>query len=287
MANIKISQLPGSSTVSSTDLIPFVAVPGYTTQQAPISAVANLVLTGTAAAAVVANTVTAAVQSNITTIGNGSSAVTIALNAGNTRISGNANVVGNLTVGNLSLLNQLSAISFVGDGGNLSNIQAANVVGQVANAYNATFITSNTQPNLTVAANLIQVGSLANLTVLNAVNIGGNLTAVDADLGNAATANFFVGSGATLFDIPGSNVVGSVPNATMANIADTAGTVTINAQPNITSVGTLNSLNVAGSSNLSGLVIGPITAVPNVTATITHTADIIIGGTTYKLMLSQ
>ena len=60
-----------------------------------------------------------------------------------------------------------------------------------------------------------------------------NIATDNANLGNLATANFFSGAGNNLSNIQGANVTGAVSSAT------TSGTVTTNAQPNITSVGTL------------------------------------------------
>ena len=74
--------------------------------------------------------------------------------------------------------------------------------------------------------------------------ITGNITANNANLGNALAANFFIGDGGFLSNISGANVSGQVGNALVA------GTVYTNAQPNITSVGTLTSLSVTG--NVSG-----------------------------------
>lgn len=82
----------------------------------------------------------------------------------------------------------------------------------------------------------------------------GNLAGGNAALGNAATANFFIGSGANLTSLPGANVSGTVANATYAVSSGTAGTVTTNAQPNITSVGTLSALAVTGNANVGNLV---------------------------------
>ena len=65
------------------------------------------------------------------------------------------------------------------------------------------------------------------------------------------TATSFSGSGAGLTSIPGANVTGTVANATSAT---TAGTVTSNAQPNITSVGTLSSLSVTGNISSGNIV---------------------------------
>jgi len=82
------------------------------------------------------------------------------------------------------------------------------------------------------------VDSTGNYT-FNGVNATGNLSSLNANLGNAATANYFIG-----------NFYGT------ANIATTAGTVTTAAQPNITSVGTLGNLNVAGNISAGNISAG-------------------------------
>ena len=96
---------------------------------------------------------------------------------------------------------------------------------------------------------------------------GGNLTGA-----NVISANLFSGNGSSLSAIAGANVTGQVGNALVA------GTVYTNAQPNITSVGTLTSLAVtgnlsAGNANLGNLAIanfvqGTLTtaAQPNITS---------------------
>ena len=60
----------------------------------------------------------------------------------------------------------------------------------------------------------------------------GNITGLNANLGNSVVANYFTG--------------------TFYGAANTAGTVTTSAQPNITSVGTLSGLTVTGTSTFSG-----------------------------------
>ena len=72
----------------------------------------------------------------------------------------------------------------------------------------------------------------------------------------------FVGNGAGLTNIAGANVTGTVANATYALSAGTAGTVTTNAQPNITSVGTLSSLTISGNLT-AGNVLSTNTIVAN------------------------
>ena len=72
-----------------------------------------------------------------------------------------------------------------------------------------------------------------------------NIATDNANLGNTATANFFIGSGNNLSNIQGANVTGAISTAT------TSGTVTTAAQPNITSTGSLTGLTV---SNATGIV---------------------------------
>ena len=88
-----------------------------------------------------------------------------------------------------------------------------------------------------------------NFVVKNGLTVGtatldaatGNLTVTNAALGTLASATTFAGSGASLTNLPGANVTGTVPLAT------TAGTVSTAAQPNITSLGTLTSVAVTGN----------------------------------------
>jgi len=119
-------------------------------------------------------------------------------------------------------------------------ILTANTVnGNVAHAETANTVVDNQQPNIT------SLGTLVSLTV------AGNINSGNANLGNLVISNYFSGSGNLL-----SNVT-----------AVKSGTVTTNAQPNITSVGTLTSLSVSGNTrtgnlsttgnaNVSGLIVG-------------------------------
>lgn len=74
------------------------------------------------------------------------------------------------------------------------------------------------------------------------VNIPGNLIIGGTFAGNATNANYANYSG-NAFSVNGSNVSGQVSNALVA------GTVYTNAQPNITSLGTLSDLDVANYAN--------------------------------------
>ena len=209
------------------------------------------------------------------------------------------NTLGNIRVGNAQLGNAATANYFIGSGNNLSNIQGSNVTGQVGNALIASTVYTNAQPNIT------SLGTLSSLSVT------GNITSGNASLGNAVTANYFIGSGNNLSNIQASNITGTVSSANVSNyeavttqstgtfypvfvssnttgnyaLASNAalsfdaatgilttgtinvgggnitganlisanyftGTLTTGAQPNITSVGTLTSLTVTG--NITG-----------------------------------
>jgi hypothetical protein len=159
----------------------------------------------------------------------------------------NITSVGTLT--NLDVTNDIvasgniSAVYFLGDGSQLTNLSAGS-------STTAVTVTANAQPNIT------SVGTLTSL------NVSGNIVSNNANLGNAARANFFIGSGANLTNINGSNVTGAVANATYANsaglaaVATLAGTVTANAQPNITSVGPLTSIFVTGNITSGNASLG-------------------------------
>lgn len=106
---------------------------------------------------------------------------------------------------------------------------SGNLVGVASSANVANTVSASAQPNIT------SLGTLTSLTV----------NAVSANLGNAVIANYFVGSGLNLTNIPAANIIGSVP---------LAGQVTNNAQPNVTSLGTLTGLNVNGNIETTGSI---------------------------------
>jgi hypothetical protein len=90
---------------------------------------------------------------------------------------------------------------------------------------------------------------------------GGYVSAAGNIIGNR-----IFGNGSTLSSITGANVSGNVANATYATTSGTSSTITTNAQPNITSVGTLNSLAV--TANVTGgniLTAGQISSTGNIT----------------------
>ena len=138
-------------------------------------------------------------------------------------------VTGNISTGNANLGNFVIANFFSGSGNNLSNIQASNVTGEVSYATTANSVAgANVSGQVTYAAT---ANAVAGANVLGEVSY-------------ATTAN----------SVAGANVSGQVSNALIA------GTVYTNAQPNITSVGTLSSLSVtgnltAGNANITGSLV--------------------------------
>ena len=125
--------------------------------------------------------------------------------------------------------------------GNLAVPGNARVAGILTNNY----YYANGQP-LDVGGN--PGGANTQLQFNNGGEFGGSANlSFDTSTNNLAvtgnivlTTGAYYGNGAGLSSISGANVTGNVSSAT------TAGTVTTNAQPNITSVGTLTSLQVSG-----------------------------------------
>lgn len=127
---------------------------------------------------------------------------------------------------------------------NFSNVKNA--------SYTAATVTTAAQPNIT------SVGTLTSLTVSS------NISASSMTVSGNITASNFIGT-----------ISGNIANAVYAT---TAGTVTTNAQSNITSVGTLTSLTVSGNisgGNVTGTHYGSgagLTSIPggNVSGTVAN-----------------
>jgi hypothetical protein len=131
-----------------------------------------------------------------------------------------------------------------GIGGDLTVLQNANIVGNIiADNFVGTYANGNTTIDIPGAnGNVnISVGGNPNILVVTntSIEVTGNIT---------SNGGVFNGNGAGLTNIPAANITGTVANA---NSSTFAGTVLTNAQPNITSVGTLTSLTV-GNTNVTG-----------------------------------
>jgi hypothetical protein len=152
--------------------------------------------------------------------------------------------------GNFSIPGQ-----YIGGGAGLCGIPGANVTGQVPFA---------------AVANSVSGGNVSGIVgeALVAQTVAGaNVTGTVARAAIAEVANL----------VAGANVTGTVANAF---------NVIAPSQPNITTVGTLNSLAVTGALSCGSLTVNT-SASANTEATVIATIPIVINGTTYKLMLAS
>jgi hypothetical protein len=171
---------------------------------------------------------------SITSLANGNSNLSIPTANGNVNISAVGNTTLVVTGTGVNVAGTLNTGSGVitGNGSGLSAIAGANVTGAVSSATtatNASALLQNTSTATTVYPTFTT--SSANGNSQAVFNIG-----ISANLGNSSiTATTFVGA-----------LSGAASSAT------TAGTVTTNTQPNITSVGTLTDLSVIGNAIVGG-----------------------------------
>ncbi len=206
--------------------------------------------------------------------GNVSGQVANSLIAGTVYTAAQPNITSTGTLSSLSVTGNISSAGNVigthyGNGYNLSGLLGSNVLGQVSNALVAGTVYTAAQPNITSVGTLssvtvsglttatggLKTGNIQDTAGTNTISVSsatvgviGNLTVGTGGSGNL-TATYVIGNGSALTSITGGNVTGQVGNALVA------GTVYTNAQPNITSVGTLSSLSVTGNlsaGNING-----------------------------------
>jgi hypothetical protein len=205
-----------------------------------LSSITGSNISGTVANATYANTagivatVTSNAQPNITSVG----------------ILTSLSVSGNVIPGNILTTGQLSASGNITTAGYFFGTFAGNISG------NLTVPGSNTQ---VIYNNNGNAGASTGFTfdsAANALVVTGNIT-----------GGRIIGNGALLSSITGSNVTGTVANATYSVSSGTTATITANAQPNITSVGALTSLTVTANVNGGNiLTAGIVSATGNITA---------------------
>ena len=194
-------------------------------------------------------------------------------------------------LGNISAQGNVQGNYFLGDGSQLTNLPGVSYGNSNVAAYLPTYsgliggtLTTAVQSNITT------IGTQSALSVTGTINSGnivaGNISAVSISVtGNAISGNVIsvgiasitqtisvgnlVSNGyiSATGNITGNylfgNLIGNVSNAvyatsagtaTSSNTAITAGTVTTNAQPNITSVGILSSLSVTANTVVGNLI---------------------------------
>lgn len=148
------------------------------------------------------------------------------------------NIIGNWTLSAGSQINGLSGIAGANVTGTVANATFADSAGTATSATTAQTVTNNAQPNIT------STGTLTGLNVSGNANFTGQLISLGAN-GNISITG---GAPGQVLSTNGSGGLSWVSAAA----ADTAITVTANAQPNITSTGTLTGLNVSGNASFTG-----------------------------------
>jgi len=180
-------------------------------------------------------------NANVGNIGATNGVFTANVDAANVNATGVLSVTGNANVGNLGTGGLIVATGNV-TGGNLTTAGALSVTGNanVGNIGAAAGVFTTVAGSLTTASqpNVTSLGTLTGL------NVNGTITGVNI----TANTGVFTGNAAGLTNIPSANISGQVANALVA------GTVYTNAQPNITSVGTLTSLATSGNVVVGGNV---------------------------------
>ena len=207
-------------------------------------------------------------------------------------IAGNVSAGNIYSLGPVSAVGNVTGAYIIGNGSQLTGLPASYSNADVSNYLasgtdNANIITTgNVSGNFILGNGAFLSGVITSVANINngtsnvtVVSSGGNITVGVSGVGNVAvfaptgeyvtgvlsatgniTGNVFVGNGSGLTSITGANVTGTVANATYAASAGsavgTAATVTTNAQPNITSVGTLTSVTSSGLISTTGNVVG-------------------------------
>ena len=195
---------------------------------------------------------TLSVTGNVTAnyfLGNGAFLTGVG-NANYTPLANFANYAGNVTVSsqpNITSLGTLTTVTVSGNA-NIGNLSATQFTNNLIPSANITYDIGNTTrrwKDLYLSGNTIYIGNTTITATSDGISINGGTGNVTAD---------------NLTDVPAANVIGQVSNALVSS------TVYTNAQPNITSVGTLTSVSVTGNANVGNLLATGNIVGSNVTA---------------------
>ena len=199
-------------------------------------------------------------NSNITITANGNITLSatgtpdeVVITGTGVNVAGTFNATGNANVGNIGAARGVFT-NIAGEGGNISNIQGANVSGAVSSATTAGTVTTAAQPNITSVGTLTSLGVTGNVT---AGNVYANSGTVGASL------------------LTGTLTTAAQPNVTSVGTL-TSLTVTGNvAGGNLTTGGAVAATgNVSGGNLTTG---GVITATGNITSSANLVSNNIIG----------
>ena len=209
---------------------------------------------------------------NVLTAAGNASVVNFAAGSGMSIVGNNvSNTITFISTGGggsgTSISNGTSNVNVVSSGGNVT--VGVGGTGNVAVfATTGIYVTGAASATGNITGNYI-LGNGSQLTGLPASYSNANVTTLLSEFGSNTisttgnvTAGYFVGNGSALSSLTGANITGTVANATYAvsaNNSTYSGTVTTNAQPNITSVGTLTSLSSSGNITGGNLVSATVT----------------------------
>jgi len=257
--------------------------------------------------------ITIASNGNVSIYANANTTAALVIANSGINVPGYANIVGNANVGNLGTAQVLASanittpqfISNVANGTAPLSVQSTtvvpnlyvarsniseygNVVSQITGTFYPTMVSASASANYQLGSN-VNLSFAVNTGTLSATLFSGNGSSLSAiaganvtgNVGNAVNAYAVAGanvSGAVSYAttanaVAGANVSGTVANATYAVSAGTAGTVTTNAQPNITSTGILTSLAVTGNITNGNVTGGNLVSANYFTGTLTTAAQ--------------
>ena len=154
------------------------------------------------------------------------------------------------------------------NGGNLS--VGTQTAGKVVN-----FFTGGTANTTFIRANITDTG----------LNVFGNVSAQNANLGNATTSNYFIGNGYYLTGIRGANVTGAVAYATTANsVAGANVSGAVNLATYATTANAVAGANVSGAVGLATYATqANAVAGANVSGTVANATYAVTAGTAYSV----
>lgn len=263
----------GSNTISTTGNITGGNISG--THLGSGAGLANI--TGANVTGTVANATAAITAVTATSAGTANTAVTVTANAQpnitSTGVLTSVSTTGNVTAGNV-VVNQDVSVTGSVTAGIYYGTFAGNIAGNIVAPGSNTWVLYNNNGTVAGDSDFRFNQADSSMTVTGNVQSGNVATNSLSATGTVSAANL-VGNGSQLSALTGANVTGTVANAAFATAAATAGTVTTNAQPNITSVGTLTGLTVTNTitGNITGsagtaATAGTVTtnAQPNITS---------------------
>lgn len=246
------------------------AVIGTANVTGNINAVANINVTENMVVIGNVNVTSNVTANNISTGSN----VAVGLNlsvSGNSAVAGNATVTGGISAtGNVSA-NNLTLTNTANIGANINVTGNSRVTGN-----------SNVTGNLTVTGTSSTTGNLS----AGNISTAGNITASNANLGNAATANYFVGDGSLLTNVVipiptrivngTSNVIVDGSSAVRIGVAGTGNVIVVQGT-GMTVAGTLAATGNVSIANLT--VTGGIVSSSNISGSnILGSASLFISG---------